>query len=100
MAEADACPFHPNRDDRKSAALADAQARPDPGFAPVTEYVFARDIMRAAAVRQGMDSDYFADRDPNRIPVIFLDGEIHKKRRTQIARYFTPKAIKDGRLAK
>jgi cytochrome P450 len=95
MAEADACPFHPGRDDRKSAALADAQARPDPGFAPVTEYIFARDIMRAAAVRQGMDSDYFAERDPNRIPVIFLDGEIHKKRRTQLARYFTPKAIKE-----
>jgi cytochrome P450 len=42
-----------------------------------------------------MDSDYFADRDPNRIPVIFLDGEVHKKRRTQLARYFTPKAINE-----
>jgi cytochrome P450 len=95
MSEADACPFQAQRDDRKSAALADAQARPDPGFAPVTSYLFARDIMRSAAVRQGMDSDYFADRDPNRIPVIFLDGEVHKKRRTQLARYFTPKAINE-----
>jgi cytochrome P450 len=94
MSEADACPFAA-RDDRKSAALADAAARPEAGFAPVTDYALARDIMRSPAVRQGMDSDYFADRDPGRIPVIFLDGELHKKRRAQIARYFTPKAIKD-----
>lgn len=39
--------------------------------------------------------EYFGDKDPGRIPVIFLDGEIHRKRRSQIARYFTPKAIKD-----
>ncbi|MCB2059904.1 MAG: cytochrome P450 [Novosphingobium sp.] len=92
---ATACPVHPHRDDRKSAALADSAARPEPGFAPVTSFGFARDIMRSAAVRQGMDADYFADKDPGRIPVIFLDGELHKKRRAQLARYFTPKAIKD-----
>jgi cytochrome P450 len=99
MSEADpACPMTsplPGRDDRKSAALADAEARPDAGFAPVNEFAFARDIMRSSAVRQGMDNEYFADRDPSRIPVIFLDGELHKRRRAQLARYFTPKAIKD-----
>lgn len=96
MAEADAaCPFQQGSDDRKSAGLADAQARPDPGFAPVTSFSFARDIMRSPAVFQGMDADYFADKEPSRVPVIFLDGELHKKRRAQLARYFTPKAIKD-----
>ncbi|MCB2073876.1 MAG: cytochrome P450 [Novosphingobium sp.] len=92
---ATACPVQPRSDDRKSAALADSAARPQPGFAPVTSFAFARDIMRSPAVRQGMEADYFADKDPGRTPVIFLDGELHKKRRAQLARYFTPKAIKD-----
>lgn len=94
MSEAAVCPVS-GRDDRKSAALADAQARPDPGFAPVVSYGFARDLMRSPAVRQGMEADYFKDKEPSRVPVIFLDGELHKKRRAQLARYFTPKAIKE-----
>lgn len=89
------CPVRHGDDDRKSAALANSEAKPESGFAPVTSFGFARDLMRSPAVRQGMDADYFADKDPGRIPVIFLDGELHKKRRAQIARYFTPKAIKD-----
>ena len=92
---ATACPVLHDRDDRKSATLADAAARPDPGFAPVHSFGFARDIMRSAAVRQGIDAHYFADKEPSRIPVIFLDGDLHKKRRAQLARYFTPKAIKE-----
>lgn len=92
---ATACPVLADRDDRKSAALADAQARPEPGFQPVRGFAFARDIMRSPAVHQGMDADYFAEKDPSHIPVIFLDGELHKKRRAQLARYFTPKAIKE-----
>ncbi|MDR2857546.1 MAG: cytochrome P450 [Novosphingobium sp.] len=94
MTEAAACPFI-GRDDRKSAALADAEANPDPGFAPVVDFAFARDLMRSPAVVQGMQHEFFAEKDPNRVPVIFLDGEIHKKRRSQLARYFTPRAIKD-----
>ncbi len=96
MAEdAATCPFQPGRDDRKSAALADAQARPDAGFAPIHSFGFARDILCSPAVKQGMEVDFFADKEPSKVPVIFLDGEIHKKRRAQLARYFTPKAIKD-----
>lgn len=97
MSEADpaTCPVSPGRDDRKSAAIAEAHARPDAGFAPVRSFAFARDLMRSAAVRQGMEVDYFKDKEPSKVPVIFLDGELHKQRRTQIARYFTPKAIND-----
>jgi cytochrome P450 len=95
MSEADpACPIH-NRDDRKSAAVAEAHAQPDPGYAPVREFAFARDVMRSNAMVQGMDNEYFAGKEPSKVPVIFLDGELHKKRRAQIARYFTPKAIKE-----
>lgn len=90
------CPIQGNRDDRKSAAIADTAARPFPGFAPVSKFTFARDILRSAAVRQGFDGGgFFLDKDPGRIPVIFLDGELHRQRRNQIARFFTPKAIKD-----
>ena len=98
MSQVPACPVphrDANRDDRKSAAIADAEAKPDEGFAPITSFNFARDIMRSPAVRQGMEADYFKDKEPSKVPVIFLDGELHKKRRAQLARYFTPKAIKD-----
>jgi cytochrome P450 len=91
-----ACPAQNDRDDRKSSAIADSAARPLAGYAPVAEFNLARDILRSSAIRQGMDGgEYFAEKDPGRIPVIFLDGEIHRKRRGQIARYFTPKAIND-----
>jgi cytochrome P450 len=90
------CPALQDRDDRKSASIADTAAKPAPGYAPVAKYDFARDILRGPEIRQGMDGgDYFGETDPGRIPVIFLDGDIHKKRRSQIARYFTPKAIRD-----
>jgi cytochrome P450 len=98
MTQVSACPVanrDASRDDRKSAALADAEAKPDDGFAPITSFAFARDIMRSSAVKQGMEADYFKDKEPSKVPVIFLDGELHKKRRAQLARYFTPKAIKD-----
>lgn len=90
-----ACPVQHTRDDRKSAAIADAEARPESGFKPVRSFEFARDIMRSPAVLQGMQSDYFKDKEPSKVPVIFLDGELHRKRRAQLARYFTPKAIRD-----
>jgi cytochrome P450 len=92
------CPIDPARDDRKSAAIAEAEASPEAGFAPIRAFEFARDIMRSPAVKQGMEADYFKDKDPSRVPVIFLDGELHKKRRAQLARYFTPKAIKDRHM--
>ena len=94
MSEA-TCPVSENRDDRRSAAIAEAEAHPEPGFAPVRKFDLARDIMRGPGVKQGMESDYFAGKEESQIPVIFLDGEAHKKRRAQIARYFTPKAIKE-----
>lgn len=90
-----ACPIAHDRDDRRSAAIAEAEAHPEPGFTPVRTFDLARDIMRSPVVRQGMEVGFFADKDESRTPVIFLDGEVHKKRRAQIARYFTPKAIKD-----
>ena len=97
MSEADpaTCPISPNRDDRKSAAIAEAQARPDAGFAPVRSFGFARDLMRSPAVFQGMEVEFFKNKEPSKVPVIFLDGELHKQRRAQLARYFTPKAIRD-----
>jgi cytochrome P450 len=97
MSEADpaTCPVLPSRDDRKSAALADAEARPAAGFAPVSSFAFARDIMRSPGIFQGMEADYFKDKEPSKVPVIFLDGELHKQRRVQLARYFTPKAIRE-----
>ena len=76
MTQTTACPIEHTRqmgrDDRKSAAIADAEARPQQGFAPIHSFDFARDIMRSHAVRQGMETDYFKDKEPSKVPVIFL----------------------------
>jgi hypothetical protein len=62
------------RDDRKSGALGELDVKADPGA-------------RVVAGSKQMT------KDPETAPVFFLDGERHKKRRTAIARFFTPRAI-------
>jgi cytochrome P450 len=94
------CPMHAGRDDRRSVEVAETRARPEPGFEPVQSFSLARDILRSPNVRQSIPfAEYFNSQDPNKIPVIFLDGDLHKKRRSQLARFFTPKAIKDRHQA-
>lgn len=87
------CPIA-NRDDRKSAAIAAMNARPEPGTEHVRQFAFARDILRSGEVLQaGAGAEHVSTDDPEKVPVFFLDGEPHRKRRAKIARYFTPKAI-------
>ena len=96
MAEAEACPFAPDRDDRKTAAIAAARARAPADAQVVPRFSFARDILRSPNVRQaGAGADQVHYDNPDHVSVFFLDGEQHKQRRTQLARYFTPKAIKE-----
>jgi cytochrome P450 len=94
-----ACPIqanavHTNRDDRKTADIVAARAKPESKARRVTSFKLARDILRSAAMKQaGGGAEYFDTSDPERAPVFFLDGAPHRKKRATIARYFTPKMI-------
>ncbi|CUU55139.1 hypothetical protein Ga0074812_104220 [Parafrankia irregularis] len=88
-----ACPIDPARDDRKSAVLAAQRVHADPGARVVGKFAFGREILRSGSMLQaGAGSDQMKAAGEF-ASVFFLDGEIHKRRRTAIARYFTPKAI-------
>jgi cytochrome P450 len=89
-----ACPVHTERDERKSARLADERIALAPETRVVGTFALARQILRSGGMKQMLfGTDFLANRDPTKVPVIFLDGEIHRSRRTAIARFFTPKAV-------
>ncbi|MGX7678813.1 cytochrome P450 [Jatrophihabitans sp. DSM 45814] len=83
------------RDDRKSAALAAQRVRARDGARVVAEFGLAREVLRSSPnmVQAGLGHDDTANGDPQFASVFFLDGEPHRRRRTAIARFFTPKAI-------
>lgn len=85
------------RDDRKSARLSaqHAGAPAGPPGSVVSGYPLARAILRSATMRQAAlaDNAFAATEDPEQAPVFFLDGEPHRRKRTDIARFFTPVAV-------
>ena len=81
-------------DDRKSARLAAERVAPEPGAQVTGSFLFAREILRSGAMWQGgVGADQFAADDPAHLPVFYLDGEPHRRKRAEIARFFTPTAI-------
>lgn len=96
MNEVSRCPMSAMRDDRKSAGIAEANVAIDPRTTGVGSFGFVREILRSPEVKQDLyEFRNDALHDPEHLPVIFLDGELHKKRRGQLMRFFTPKAIKE-----
>jgi cytochrome P450 len=93
-----ACPMSPARDDRKSAALAAQRVHPDPGARAVTGFEAGRSVLRSAQMRQaGAGSEQMkAAYTGGYVPVFFLDGEPHRRQRTAIARFFTPRPSAPG----
>jgi cytochrome P450 len=89
------CPRDLERDDRKSARLAAEQTQLDPNVQVVKSFAFGRAILRNPVMRQALDfgTDGFDRDDPSKVPVIFLDGEEHRRKRLAIAKFFTPKAM-------
>lgn len=84
----------PQRDDRKSAALAARNVAATGDARVVTSFALARDILRSTAMLQaGVGGDQLPIGNPDHASVFFLDGEAHRRKRSAIARYFTPKAI-------
>jgi cytochrome P450 len=96
MTNASVCPVKHGSDERRTAALAAERVKPITGAKVVTDFGFARAILQNPTMRQGgagaehMDLD-----DPDQVSFFFLDGEIHRRKRGQVARYFAPKAIKE-----
>jgi cytochrome P450 len=82
------------RDARKTADFAASMLRPLEGARMVGDFAGARELLRSGEVRQaGAEAEHFADADPKEVSVFFLDGEEQRKKRADLARFFTPKAI-------
>lgn len=82
------------RDDRKSAAIAAQRLKIPQTAMRIGTFGAARAILRSAEMKQaGLGGEDFAFLNPEHAPVFFLDGEPHRKKRSAIARFFTPKAI-------
>jgi len=97
MSEAD--PVTIARDDRKTAAIAAQRARVSDDAQVIPRFAFARDVLRSPHVLQaGAGAEHVKVDNPDHTSVFFLDGELHRRRRTQLARYFTPKAIRDRHM--
>lgn len=62
----------------------------------IDDFSTARDLLRNAPTRQAARGALNLSRDnPEHAPMPILDGEPHKRRRGQVARFFTPKYMKD-----
>lgn len=81
----------------KTLAMASELAIPKEGSRIAKTFAFGRDILRSPLVLQaGRNAAEVSHANPEELSVFFLDGELHKKRRGQIARFFTPKAMRDS----
>ena len=90
----DTCPAHQGRDERKSAALAEANLTPIAGSRVIGDFEAAREVYRSPKVRQwGANSAEIDLSNPGDVSFFFLDGPEHRKRRGAVAGMFTPKAI-------
>lgn len=88
------CPHLMDRDDRKSAAIAAANDIIQPESERITSFGLAREVLRGREFKQAMlNGDRFPVSDPSQLPVFFLDGDVHRRKRAALARFFTPKAI-------
>ena len=88
------CPFGSAHNDSKTAAIAAARTRPEPGAERVRSYEQAREILLSKELLQGGGGvEYVDTSDADNSPVFYLDGEPHRHKRAGIGRFFTPKAI-------
>lgn len=80
--------------DSKTALLASAYVKPDPGSRWITRFAEAREWLRDPTLNQsGVEVAPVEKKDPTKASIFFLNGEEHRRRRAAIARFFTPKAI-------
>lgn len=93
---AQGCPIGPDRHDSKTAALSAEKLTLLEGAQRVRTFERARDILLSKELLQAGAGATFMDGtepNPDTTPVFYLDGAVHRDKRTSIGRYFTPKAI-------
>lgn len=94
LAPPPACPAHDNIDRRKSAKLAALNSRPDPGAHWVKKPGVARKILRSQqALQAGQGAELLNFDNPEQVPVFFLDGMEHHRKRLKIQKLLSPKAV-------
>ncbi len=83
-------------DERRSAAIA-ARRLEIPAYARrAGSFALARLLLRSPAALQDLPlKGEIPGVGPEQRPVIMLDGDMHRRRRTSLARFFSPKAIKE-----
>jgi cytochrome P450 len=82
------------RDGRKTAALASGSVSPATRAKLITSFAAAREILRNPKVVQaGVGAAGMDHSQAEEIPLFYIDGAPHRKRRGLIAQYFTLKAI-------
>lgn len=88
------CPYAPDRNDSKSAAIAAARSQLEEGAEPIRDYKAARKTLLDKTLLQGGGGAGVIDYgEPDRTPVFYLDGPDHAARRARIAPFFTHKAV-------
>lgn len=95
MSEVPSSGLAATRDERRSATMAARHVTPDPGSEVICSFDFARDILRSPhVVQDGAGADQMDLGNPEHVPVFYLDGEAHKRRRAAIKKFFTPQAVR------
>lgn len=96
MATAAKSPIDPDRDDRKTAELYEQGRIFKPNAEIVYEGERVKGILRSPLLMQdGLDAAAQQRFKPEEIPLIFLDGKLHRDRRKHITSYFAPRYIKE-----
>ena len=85
------------RDDRKTAALYEQGVLFKPHAEIVRDADGVKAILRSPHLLQdGLDASVQKRFKPEEIPLIFLDGKLHRDRRKHITSYFSPRYIKEN----
>jgi cytochrome P450 len=96
VATAAKCPIDPSRDDRKTVAAYDRYVEFKPDAEIVRDAEGVKGVLRSPALLQdALDAAMMKNFSVDEIPLIFLDGKLHRERRKQITDFFSPRSIKE-----
>ncbi|HEX7857431.1 MAG TPA: cytochrome P450 [Sphingobium sp.] len=96
MASLAKCPIDSGRDDRKTAVAYEQGVSFKPGSEVVRDADGVKSVLRnASLVQDALDAAAMKQLQPDEIPLIFLDGKMHRERRKHITDFFSPRSIKE-----
>lgn len=96
MATVAKCPIDPRRDDRKTVGAYDAGVTFKEGSQVVRDAGGVKGVLRSPDLLQdALDAAIMKNFEPDEIPLIFLDGKMHRERRKHITDFFSPRSIKE-----